>query len=167
MAIIQESDFVNEYKIPTDNFSNLDSYIVRYENYYLVRLLGANLYDLFIADLTPSTPQTPQSARFDVIFKSFEIDDNECLRISQGMKIMLRQFIYFHYTRDQVNQPSQTGHVQNTNSNSTPARFKGFNLVQAYNEGVKNFNEIQWYIRDNDTDYPEENMQFIQTISGI
>ena len=168
MSIVQSSDFTGEYKISTDKFSNLTAYIDKFEKFYLVRLLGADLYDLFIADLTVSTPQVPQTSPYTEIYAPFHTDDNGCLRISEGMVKMLVQFIYFHYLRDNLNKKTTSGVVQNMNENSTEKGYTGFNLVQSYNEGVENYQEIEWYICDNETDdYPTYNGVTLDYTSGI
>ena len=167
--ILENTDFTDEYKISFTCFSeeDLDAYIVRYEKYYLTRLLGAELYTLFIADLT-GNPSVPTAPRFTAIFDAFD-DDNDggTLISSEGMKEMLKQFVYFHFTRDQVYKASPLGRVKPESSISSPPSSKGYNLVESFNKGLCNYNAIQWYIDENSTDYPEENMQHIGGISGI
>ena len=68
--ILKSTDFADEYKISTDNFSGIDAYIIQYERHYLLRLLGSDLFDLFIADLS-GDPSVPGSARFLDIFNKF------------------------------------------------------------------------------------------------
>lgn len=167
MSIVQTSNFIGQYTIAEDCFTDMAPYITKYEQFYLVRMLGAELYDLFIADLTATTPQVPQTQRFIDIFDPFEIDDEDCLRISEGIKTMLIQFIYFHFLRDQMNKPTTAGMIRTTSSLGKNLGYEGYNLVEAYNEGVKNYQEIQWFICDNDEDYPEENVQPLNFTSGI
>ncbi len=167
MAIIQESDFTGEYKIAKDCYNNLDSYIEKYENQLLVQLLGAELYDLFIADLTPITPQVPQDVRFLAIFNSFNLDDGNCLLTSEGIKTMLIQYVYFFILRDNLNVKTATGTVRMQNENSSAPSYNNFNLVEAYNSSITNYKAIQWYICDNSDTYPEYNGQFQDFINGI
>ena len=169
MAILQESDFASgEYCISTNRHDNdLAEYITTYEKHFLLRLLGAELYGLFIADLTAPTPQVPQTQRFIDIFDPFEIDDNSCLHISEGIKEMLKQFVYFYYNRDKAFYNSASGFVRNDNENATNLNYNAPKLVNVYNEGINNYKEIQWYICDNDETYPEENTQILGPISGI
>ena len=68
MAILDIDDFIGEYTITEDCFNDNLPYIEKYEEQYLVDLLGGELYGLFIADLTPTTPQIPQTARFTNLF---------------------------------------------------------------------------------------------------
>jgi hypothetical protein len=168
MSILQTSDFTSQYKVSKDCFTDLQSYIDKYEKHYLLRLLGADLYGLFIADLTVPTPQVPQTAIYISLFDAFEIDDdNDCLRISEGIKVMLTQFVYFQFLRDQPNKKKIGGVYRTEIETGTNLGYDGYNLVEAYNQGVKNYKEIQWFICDNDTDYPTENSQPIEYTSGI
>lgn len=167
MAIVQTSDFVGEWIIPSNCFTKLPPYIEKYEEFYLVRLLGADLFDLFIADLTGPTPQVPQAQRFIDIFDPFNLDDSNNLRISEGIKQMLVEFIYFHFMRDKQYIKTNTGTVRTEGSISEQLGYNGWNLVQSYNQGITNYFEIQWFIQDNSSTYPEENGIFIGFTSGI
>lgn len=168
MSIVLTTDFTDEFNVSkTLKTDKLQAYIDRYEKHYLIQLLGAELYDLFIADLTATSPQVPQSTRFLDIFNEFSIDDNDCVRRSEGMRVMLKQFIYFHFVRDSSRFKTSVGVVQNQGDVSTNTPYDGYNLVESYNQGVTNATEIQWFICDNDEDYPEENMQLFELTSGI
>ena len=171
MSILLTSDFsTGEFKISKDNTveKDLQVYIDRYEKFYLLRLLGADLYDLFINDLTAlPSPQVPQDPIYLAIFDAFSIDDDLCIRISEGMKEMLIQFVYFHFMRDFSNKKKIGGVYTTDIETGTNLGYNGYNLVEAYNKGVENYNQIQWYICENDTVYPTENGQFLSFISGI
>lgn len=164
MSILTTSDFKQgEYSLSLDQYTELDTYIAKYEKFYLLRLLGADLYALFIADLVSGVPQTQ---RFIDIFNAFQEDSKPCLMISEGIKEMLKAFIYFHYSRETVYQKTPTGAVIPNPEVSTNLGYNGFNLVTAYNKGVETFNVIQWFMLDGN-DYPEYNGQCIEFMSGI
>jgi hypothetical protein len=146
-TITQPTDYVGEYRITKSCFDDLELFIDKYEPYYLVRLLGADLKALFEADLTATTPQVAQTSPYTEIFLPFEIDSNNCLYISDGIKTMLVQLIYFHYTREQSHKNTQSGTVNVNAENSIMSL--SFNDIAAYNEGISNYQIIQWYIRDN------------------
>jgi hypothetical protein len=165
--IVQTSDFVGEYKVSQSRFTELELYIAEYEKHYLLRLLGADLYALFIADLTAPTPQTPQTLIYQNIFNAFQTDENGYLIISEGIKKMLIQFIYFHYVRDMQHYNTTTGTVTNVNENSTMPTYNGYNLIEAYNKGVVNYDNIQWYLVQNEVDYTQFNGSILEYISGI
>ena len=167
MSIVVKSDFTGEYLIAQDQYSNIDSYIVKYEKKYLTMLLGADLYALFIADLTPTSPQVPQTQRFIDLFESFFTDEYNCVVSSDGIRKMLIQFIYFHALRDNLNFKSTTGTVRMKNENSSESMYNGYNLVESYNEGVCNAKSIQWFIGENKDIYPESNRQYFELMNGI
>ena len=167
MSIVVNTDFKGEYNVSKNCYDQIDFYIEKYERKYLLKLLGAELYALFIADLTVTDPQVPQTQRFLDIFNEFSIDENNyCLIESEGMRKMLIQLIYFHYVRENQVVNSATGTVSSSVELGLNASFKG-NIVQAFNEGVDNSHAIQWFICDNPTIYPEENIQILRYTSGI
>ena len=75
MSIVVNTDFKGEYNVSKNCYDQLDTYIEKYEKKYLTKLLGAELYALFIADLTVTDPQVPQTQRFLDIFNDFSIDE--------------------------------------------------------------------------------------------
>lgn len=167
MAILQTSDFASgQYSIPQNQYSDLQNYINEYEKFYLVRLLGVALYDLFIADLTAPTPQTPQTAPYQAIFNPFQFDEGNCIYISEGIKKMLIQFVYFHYIRENQVKKTISGNVIQVSEIAENKPFYG-NIIDAYNKGVKNLMNIQWYIEDNSSVYTTFNGQAIHYTSGI
>jgi hypothetical protein len=166
MSIVVNTDFKGEYNVSKNCYDQIDFYIEKYEKKYLLKLLGAELYDLFIADLTVSDPQVPQTQRFLDIFNEFAIDENYHIVYSQGIRKMLTQLIYFHYVRENQVVNSATGTVSSNVELGLNASFKG-NIVQAFNEAVENSHSIQWFICDNPTIYPEENIQILRFTSGI
>ena len=166
MSIVVNTDFKGEYNISKNCYDQIDSYIEKYEKKYLLKLLGAELYALFIADLTVSDPQVPQTTRFLDVFNAFAIDESNCVIESEGIRKMLTQLIYFHYVRENQVINTAGGTVSNSVELGLPASFKG-NIVQSYNEGVNNSHSIQWFICDNSTVYPEENIQLLENTSGI
>lgn len=166
MSIVVTTDFKGEYKLPNTCFNELETFIEVYTKKYLVKLLGADLYALFIADLTTTDPQEPQTARFLSIFNAFDIDQSDCVFSSDGIRKMLVKLIYFHYVREGQLLNTAGGTVSNAVELGLPAPYKN-NLVQAFNEGVADFKVIQWYICENEADYPEENTQYLDYTSGI
>ena len=167
MALTLTTDFTGEYKVQKDSKLDLQKYITKYEKIYLVQLLGAELYDLFIADLDNATPEKPQTAIFKSIYDPFQTDDDGFVRVSEGMRVMMKQFIYFHFVRDSNHKKTEAGVVINKVEVSESTPYNGYNLVEAFNEGVTNAWSIQFFIDDNIKDYPKENMQLIEHTSGI
>jgi len=162
MSIVQTSDFsTGKYKLAVNRFSTADLtvFIQQREREYLVRLLGAELYALFIADLT-GTPSVPQDARFTAIFEANQWDyDTNDPTISDGIKEMLKGIIFYHYVKDNNAYHTITGLVSNNNENSTPeTKEKGMQYItQLYSNALETYSAIQRYISENSTTYPEFN----------
>lgn len=153
--ILDKADFKEgRYKIVQTEFDKLDSYIDEYEETYLMDLLGVELYALFIADLTDGVPA---STIYLNIFNEFAVDNGGCIVKSRGIKTMLQAFIRFHYLRALHLANSANGTVINQTEVSTPADMRY--LEQDYNEGIKDYEAIQWYICKHKEDYPKFNGQ--------
>lgn len=168
MPILKTTDFgEGEFSIAQDSYTKLQSYIDKYEKYYLVRLLGAELYALFIADLTLVAPIVPQTAIYLSIFNSFEQDKSGCLNISEGIKQMLIQFVYYHWMLEHAYDKTKSGVVRGQSENSENLGYNGYNLLDGYNAGIKNFREIQRFIRENITDYGTYNGICLEYSCGI
>ena len=159
MAILQETDFDNgRFEIPTNTYQDdtLNDYIDRVENYYLPRLFGVELYDLFIADLTPSTPQEPQSARFLQIFNPFNDQTDDDFTQSKGIKVMLQGLVYYTYVRDNVSVVTTGGTKQTSSENATNVAASSVMVDSKYNEAIETYKVIQNYMLNVDPDtYPE------------
>lgn len=164
MSFLQPSDFVGVVEQSTNEHTEpkIQAYIDRYEVRYLTDLLGCDLYDLFVADLTPAAPpilptSVPQDAIFLSIFNAFCDDDgntNGIQHVSEGMLEMLKFFIMFEYAKDNQYDFAMTGATKNTFSNAEVFQLNGTNAIDNYNIGIKTYQEIQWFICDNSVDYP-------------
>ena len=162
--IIQLSDFTGEYKLPDNKYFDKQLYLDKYEKEYLVNCLGAELYKLFIADLVGGVPQ---SQTYLDIYNEFQEDNNNCVRQSEGMVKALVQVVYFYIIRDLAVSKTNTGVVFNDNETAKGPFYSGYNIVESYNEGIKNLREIQWYICDNSTNYPDYNGQYLSYNAGL
>lgn len=165
MSLLQPSDFVglvaqskNEFTTPA-----IQLYIDKYEEKYLTSLLGCDMYADYVADLLPTpavATSVPQDAKFLAIFNSFCIDDTAysgCQRKSEGIKEMLKYFIFFEYARDNQFDFSITGATKNRFSNSEIAVINHTNAERNYNLGIETYHSIQWYICDNPDAYDYDN----------
>ncbi len=161
MAILQPSDFLNNplFDIANTRQSEKELHLMidDVEEDILVDLLGCDLYDLFIADLTATTPQTPQSAIYLNIFNKFCFDDSCGIHKSKGMRDMLMAFVYFNWHTYNPNKSTSTGIVRGDSENSNSVSPDAFGIYEKYNRGVDTYCSIQKYICDNSTDYPEFN----------
>ena len=146
MSIIQVTDFANgKFIIPTNPMqtTDLQTYIDDAQRSFLVQLLGVELYDLFIADLVNNVPQ---SARFIKIFDPFNDQTNDVLTISDGMKEMLKGFVYYLYLRDLVNRATTTGLTKSLPENADNVSGVWYDLNRRYNESVETYKVIQNYM---------------------
>lgn len=155
MSILQPTDFDNgRFKIPTNSFQELDllEYINRYELQYLPLLFGVELYELFIANLVAGVPT---SQRFEDVFNAFLLQNDCDYCNSEGMKEMMKAFIYFHYTRDTFTRNTTNGVKQTFSENSVSLDTVSADLTTRYNEGVKTFDCIQRKMCEESETYPE------------
>lgn len=157
--IVTSADFVAYYGLATDIqlAPRIQAYIDRWEKYYIRRLLGVELGNLFIADLANAT----QDPRFVVIEDAFdEQDETWCnkIRSSRGMKDMLTAMIYYHFVFDGQLSNTQTGVnlPQNETSQTLSPRAAAREAEKKWNELLDTVEAIQWYCRDfKPEDYPE------------
>lgn len=161
--IITTSDFTGEYQVPQTRYSDLDLYINKYTKLYLEQMLGVELYKEFDADLDNGIPQTE---RFEVIFNSLSYDKDNCVYQSEGIKQMLVEFVYYHFTVESQLYNTSTGTMSTDSELSKPKPYAN-NIISAYNKAVSNSRVIQYYILDNKDDYEKENIQEIGYIDGI
>ncbi len=161
--IVKATDFIGEYKVPKTLYSEIDQFIEDYEKSFLQRMLGVELYNLFVADLVDGVPQNQIYLN---IFEPLAYDLNNIVYQSEGIKRMLVELIYYYYTVSVQTYNTDTGTMSTESEVSTKASYKN-NIIVAYNKAVANAHVIQQYIFDNKEDYPTQNLQKIEYISGI
>lgn len=161
MIIVQLNDFVAEFQLPRTTATDvvLQGYIDRWELETIMKLLGVELGNLFIADLVNGVPQT---ARFVTIYNPFQIQqqqgvisiDGYCncyqpIWISQGIKFILLSVIYFKYIAKTQVKASQGGATKNETSVSmslNPRDALRFG-EQKYNQALDSIYSVQYYCR--------------------
>lgn len=158
MSIVLASDFATgTIKIAHDSYTEADvtAYISMYEPVYLRKMFGKALYDLFNADLT-GTPQAPQAARFLAVFNAFAETIDECLVVSDGIKQMLKGFIYYEYVRKQPFKNTINGNTRNQSEASTDTPGNSVMMIEeTYNVAVRTFKAIREKLDDDPDTYPE------------
>jgi len=150
MAILTISDFPKgKYELHTGMYdqARIEDYIERYETRYLVQLFGKALYDEFITDLNAGGG-TPTEARFLKLWEPLFIDcpGRHGVIQSEGIKEMLKGFIYYEYVQDLINQMSSIGNVVPVGENSEKATTLYNTMFARYNEAVKSWRTIQYEI---------------------
>lgn len=158
MAILQTSDFTGQFQLAQNHLTDISTYFERYEREYLVKLLGAELYALFDANLT-GTPEVPASAPYTTIFNPLVFSDGSYPYVSNGIKFMLKCYVFYHYVRDNNLYHSITGLVSSGIENATAQiDAKGAQyIVTRFDEGVMTHQIIQRYIELHSDDFPTYN----------
>jgi hypothetical protein len=136
--------------------AKLQDYINRYEPRYLKELFGITFYNEFKSDLLNNVPQSPN---FLVLFNPLSEDigynfyyfngiyEGVNQLDSEGIKEMLKGFIYFEYVKDLSNQITPIGLVKPDNENSTVANTLFSMMYTRYNEAIRSYNSIRDFIR--------------------
>ncbi len=158
MSVIKTSDFATApYLIPVNPNQTLDlqNFIDKEQEDRLLELFGVELYDLFIADLVADAPT---SARFIKVFDSFyeQTGCNNTLIKSDGIKEMLKGFVYYAYLRQRVTRVDTTGISMVLSENNEPVSAIYHDITRRYNEAIETFKVIRYYMINVDAStYPE------------
>lgn len=135
--------------------AKIQAYIDKYERQYLVKLLGVELFNEFVADLVAGVPQ---SAIYTKIYEPFEYDNVDCyIHISEGMIDMIKGFVYYQYLKDLTNTVAVSGNVRQAGENSENVSTLNSMIYTRYNDSVRTFKAIQYYICDFNSDYLKYN----------
>ncbi len=161
--IVKTTDFVGKYKISQNGFSETDlqAFIDKYEKVYIRRLLGLVTGDLFYADIAVTTYLPPADPIYLVLFNPIASVINGCEIISNGVKEMLLGFIYWEYTRFASTQNTLNGNVMQENETSKAIDWMSTPIYDNYNEAVKSYSAIQYFINNDTTNYPDYNGQIL------
>jgi len=144
----------------------INQYIDKYEKSYLIKLLGVDLFNLFVADLDPVTKK-PVTPIYLALYDSFEYDDSCNIVISEGMIDVIKGFVYFQYLKDQTNQVWVSGSVQPVGENSENVSTLNMMIYTRYNDSIRSYKAIQQYICDNLSDYTDFNGKSLKTAYWI
>ncbi len=155
MIFVALEDFDEGFlTIATNNFSeeDLEAYVDRYEQYYLAKLLGADLAQTLIDDVGSQT--TENQVLLDEWFANDE-DDCDKLYHSRGLKEVLLACIFFHFIFNQDSQSAQAGTVkaisETSNNTSAPGHAR-----RRYNACLETVDAIRWKcLTDAPDDYPD------------
>lgn len=157
--IVKTTDFIGKYAITQNQFNTtqLQSFIDKYELLYLYDLLGVTLGNLFYNDIAPLTFLAPVTAKYATLFNAIYSDSTTlCGQIrSEGVKEMLKGFIYWEFVKAQKAKNTITGNVVGQNEVSREADWNETEIYNNYNQAVMSYRSIQRYIVENHTDYTE------------
>ena len=150
--LITSSDFSSIIATDAYTSSEVDGAIDTYEQQLIYELLGVELAELFIANVID---HAPTEERFVDIFESWFKEIDETLIKSIGMKQMLVWWVFFFYVREQSQDNSIQGNVQNQGSINYDSKMSYATLVKNYNTAIQTFKAIQTFIESNLSIYPE------------
>jgi hypothetical protein len=156
--ILKIEDFAEgDLRIPVNPIqeNSLNELIKTVEDGYLNRLLGVELCALFFVDLDLNG--VPQNPLYQEIFNPFFKDVCGYFCDSLGMKVMLKNFVYFYWTRGLETKLSTVDVSVSISENSINSSLIKSNIVNNYNIGVDVFTTIRFYLQKNKEDYPEFN----------
>lgn len=142
-----------KYELQSGMYSQakIQAYIDKYERQYLIKLLGVELFNLFVADLVNGLPQ---SAKYLKIYNAFEYDNVNCnIYISEGMVEMIKGFVYYQYLKDLTNNVAISGNVRPLGENSENVSTLNTMIYTRYNDSIRTYRAIQHYICDFSSDY--------------
>lgn len=153
--IIQISDFKGYYYVVNNCFeeAHLQSYIDKYEDYYLTLLLGIDLKDLLIANLVNGVPT---DAGYLSWFNPFIIEEDTLCNnekiTSFGLKEVLLGLVYYHIVNNAQYMQSLTGLVVNDNENSKMLSFTNVKIVadDRRNSSIPSYNAIAYKLYKDD-----------------
>ncbi len=151
---ITQADFVGDIEITQSaNITDkLNSIIDTVEKNILKLLLGDDLYILFIADLVDGEPQI---TKYINLLNGTTYDYGERKYIYDGLKAMLKYFIYSEYIKYNSLQATVGTVIPEKDNSITMSDFDISELSNdAYNKGVKYYREAISYIVINIEDYP-------------
>ena len=165
--IVKTTDFVGVYKISQNGFSETDlqAFIDKYEKVYIRRLLGLTTGDLLYSDIAVSTFLPPATPIYSVLFNPIAEVINGCDVISNGIKEMLLGFIYWEYVRKSQTQNTVNGTVFQQSETANGVDYSSTNIYSNYNEAVRTYSAIQYYVNNDLTNYPDYNGQCLELVN--
>jgi hypothetical protein len=163
--IITIADFTGEFSVPSDKFTEpneITPFIEESQFDLIYQVMGAELGALFIADL--DSGGVPQTTRFENLYNAFIEDSNSCLVKSEGIKEMVKAYLYSKLAQNNNISFNMAANVVKQGENSVTTNSAMW-IAKKYNQAIATAKAIQWYICQNSADYPEENMQPIEYLS--
>ena len=159
MAILTIDDFENgEYRIAVNpkQEAGLDARIKNVEDRILPLLFGIDLSNLFLIDFGSVTPNEPNDPRFIAVYEPFTELIDDCIITSNGMREMLKGFVYFFEVRHKHGRNTAEGIKKTNGINSTNMSSISLDVMSRYNDAVETFKAIRAKMVENDNnDYDD------------
>jgi len=170
MSLIDSTYFVKDINIPDSDYSDIDSYIERYEKEILIKLLGYELWKLVNA----YDPTTSEQRIKDLVegkewtysgnlikWNGFKNDD----KIS-----LIAYYVYYWYVRNKNVNFQTTGTQKAKNENSAAASPVQL-LSQAWdrlgNLYQYDAESAYFFLNEHSSDYPEWDFTLLGSINGF
>lgn len=157
LLFVDVNDFIGEINLDLSNdtnvLANFEALGRQIEDDVLKDVLGDKLYNLLIADLVGGVPQA-QLYKDLVDGKTYDRPSGK-EKIYEGLKRMLRYFVYSGYLDYQWSANSSTGQLTNINQNSEKINRSDLRKVisRIYNKGVSLYNDVIIYLDDEHETY--------------
>jgi len=147
--ITTRNDYVGAFEISKNEltYDNIDASILRVEESRLTKLLGVELKALYLANLT--------NPLYTKIRDPF-VYQGDCgiFLESQGIKEMMKGFVYFDYFKQSDKNATLIGLRGKKAENSDNKTDLNDALQVNYNNSVRTYKAIQEYFMLNRNDYP-------------
>lgn len=156
---LKKSNFVGEILLETINDDNFDDLAFEFEYQTLNDLLGAKLYNEFIADLDINNePQTPKFINL-LHGETYQVDDTEQTINYRGLVIMLNYLFFEHFTINNISKDFQLGRSVSDVENSKKQTIGQLRYITnaRYNKGVYLYNSAAFFVLEFEDIYFDDN----------
>lgn len=167
MKKLSASYFTGELRIPnisgsstveTANLAYLTLMIAKYEKKFLRGLLGDNLFALYDAEVSKTTPQT-SGIYFDLNAQIYSESTPLYESPAAG-------YVYFHYWRSKQTETVGLGESASRLENADLVSSAG-KMVAAWNEMSEQVDDVRAWIEEHLTDYPTYSSEGQENLSKI
>ena len=165
MALINSSYFIGEKSIPNTSYPEVagivSNLIAIHEKDFLIKLLGYELFKLFIAGIAVGSPdQRYLDIKNGVEFTGLDgrLKKWEGLVDATTFKSPIADYVYYHYLRQVANNASGVGQVQATVENSMIVS-SAKQQARSYNNMVTKCMLFVEFMQLNGSVYPEYQFQ--------
>ena len=164
--LTDSSYFVGDINIPDSSFSNLSTYITRFEKEILLKAFGYELY-LLIAAYNTAKPEDSEQRIRDIVEGKEFIYSTYLMKwnglINSDKKSLIAYYVFFKWLKSHQSSTTNQGEVSSVNENSskispgTRLAEAWFNLKELYGDPDQNEMNSSLYnfLKANDDIYPE------------
>ena len=171
MTFLDETYFVGEILIPnlsasadpssSANQASIRAFIAQWEPDFLVKLLGATLYQDFVAGMA-TVPIPAKWAALKAAIATSESVGTGATAVTY-YRSPAANYVYFMFTRHMASQTGPTGELTQKFSSGENS-VSVIKLVNAWNHMVADVNVIRDFLTDHQDDYPDWDASQYQTV---